>query len=168
MRQRRQTLRLHLESRLTRRECAQLLGGAKTTIGDIVRKARAAGVDCAVAQTLSDDELEARLYRPAVPRSARHLEPDYAYLHQELKRPGVTLQLLWEEYTQANPLAYKYTSFCIRRQLTALPRGSRASSNSFTSFCAMPVCAPTSRIPRPIESTCDSLGGGSVLRNVIR
>ncbi len=114
MRQLRQTLRLHLESRLTLRECAQLLGVAKTTIGDIVRKARAAGVDWAVAQTLSDEELEARLYRPAVPRSARHLEPDYAYIHQELKRPGVTLQLLWEEYTQASPLAYKYTSFCIK------------------------------------------------------
>jgi transposase len=49
-----------------------------------------------------------------VPRSARHLEPDYAYIHQELKRPGVTLQLLWEEYAQANALAYKYTSFCIK------------------------------------------------------
>jgi transposase len=114
MRQLRQTLRLHLESRLTLRECARVLGIAKTTIGDIVRKARAAGVDWALAQTLTDDELEARLYRPAVPRSARHLEPDYAYIHQELKRAGVTLQLLWEEYARANPLAYKYTSFCIK------------------------------------------------------
>lgn len=114
MRQLRQTLRLHLESRLTLRECARVLGIAKTTIGDIVRKARAAGVDWTVAQTLTDDELEARLYRPAVPRSARHLEPDYAYVHQELKRAGVTLQLLWEEYARANPLAYKYTSFCIK------------------------------------------------------
>lgn len=60
MRQIRQTLRLHLESRLTLRECAQLLGVAKTTIGDIVRKARAAGVDWAVAQTLSDEKLEVR------------------------------------------------------------------------------------------------------------
>jgi TnpA family transposase len=46
--------------------------------------------------TLSDVELEARLYQPAVPRSSRQLEPDYAWIHQELKRPGVTLQLLWE------------------------------------------------------------------------
>lgn len=33
---------------------------------------------------------------------------------QELKRPGVTLQLLWEEYGPANELAYKYTSFCVK------------------------------------------------------
>src|SRR6218665_8814 len=111
MRQLRQTLRLHLEAGLSLRECSRVLGIAKTTIGDIVRNARAAGVDWAVAQTLTDQELEARLYRSAVPRAAHHLEPDYALIHQELKRPGVTLQLLWEEYPQSNALAYKYTSF---------------------------------------------------------
>ena len=105
MRQLRQTLRLHLEAGLSLRECARMLDIGKSTIGDIVRNARAAGVDWALAQTLSDEELEARLYRPAVPRAARHLEPDYALIHQELKRPGVTLQLLWEEYAQANALA---------------------------------------------------------------
>jgi hypothetical protein len=47
-------------------------------------------VDWGIAQTLSDEELGARLYRPAVPRSSRKLEPDYAWIHQELKRPGVT------------------------------------------------------------------------------
>src|SRR5690606_7359426 len=114
MRQLRQTLRLHLEAGLSLRECSRVLGIGKTTIGDIVRNARAAGVDWATAQGLSDEELEARLYRPAVPRSARHLEPDYAYIHQELKRPGVTLQLLWEEYARSNELAYKYTSFCVK------------------------------------------------------
>jgi transposase len=114
MRQLRQTLRLHLEAGLSLRECARVLDIGKTTVNDIVRNARAAGVDWTVAQSLSDEELEARLYRPAVPRSARHLEPDYAHIHQELKRPGVTLQLLWEEYAQANEQAYKYTSFCIK------------------------------------------------------
>lgn len=112
MRQLRQTLRLHLEAGLSTRECSRVLGIGKTTIGDIVLKARAAGVDWVVAQTLSDEELEARLYRPAVPRAASHLEPDYAYIHQELKRQGVTLQLLWEEYARANTLAYKYSTYC--------------------------------------------------------
>jgi len=114
MRQIRQALRLHLEAGLSHSQTGRALGIPKATVGKFARLARAAGVDWAVAQTLSDDALEARLYRPAVPRSARHLEPDYALIHQELKRPGVTLQLLWEEYAQANALAYKYTSFCIK------------------------------------------------------
>jgi transposase len=114
MRQIRQALRLHLEAGLSHAQVGRALGIPKATVGKFARLARAAGVDWPVAQTLSDEELESRLYRPAVPRAARHLEPDYAYVHQELKRDGVTLQLLWEEYAQANDLAYKYTSFCIK------------------------------------------------------
>jgi transposase len=67
-----------------------------------------------VAEGLSDDELEARLYRPALARSSHQLAPDFEVVHQELKRPGVTLMLLWEEYATGNPLAYKYTSFCVK------------------------------------------------------
>jgi transposase len=114
MRQIRQALRLHFEAGLSHSQTGRALGIPKATVGKFARLARAAGVDWAIAQTLSDAQLEARLYRPAVPRAARHLEPDYAHIHQELKRPGVTLQLLWEEYAQANELAYKYTSFCIK------------------------------------------------------
>jgi transposase len=71
-------------------------------------------LDWAVAQSLTDEELEDRVYRPAVPRSSRHLEPDFAYIHQELRRPGVTLQLLWEECQRGNGLACKYTAYCVK------------------------------------------------------
>ena len=109
MRQLRQSLRLHLESGLSLRECAQALGMSKSTVGDAIRAARVAGVDCSVAQSLSDEELEARVYRLPGRRTCQQLEPDYALIHQELKRPGVTLQLLWEEYARGNELAYRYT-----------------------------------------------------------
>ena len=114
MRQIRQSLRLHLEAGLSYAQVARAVGIGKGTVGKFILLARAAGVDWAVAQTLCDEELEARLYRAPVPRSSRQLEPDYAWIHQELKRPGVTLQLLWEEYQRGNALAYKYTSFCVK------------------------------------------------------
>ncbi|MCW5285870.1 IS21 family transposase [Verminephrobacter eiseniae] len=120
MRQIRQVLRLHLDAGLPYAKVARALGLPKSAVGKFALLARAAGVDWAVAQTLTDQELEARLYRSAVPRAAHHLEPDYALIHQELKRPGVTLQLLWKEYAQANALAYKYTSFCIKYRAWAL------------------------------------------------
>jgi transposase len=127
MRQIRQTLRLQLEAGLSYAQIARAVGIGKGTVGKIVLLARAAGVDWTLAQTLSDEELEARLYRPAVPRASRQLEPDYAWIHQELKRPGVTLQLLWEEYQRGSELAYKYTSFCIkyRAWAAALKRSMR-------------------------------------------
>jgi transposase len=120
MRQIRQALRLHLEADLSHSQTGRALGIPKATVGKYARLARAAGVDWSVAQGLSDEDLEGRLYPPAVPRGAHHLEPDYALIHQELRRPGVTLQLLWEEYAQANALAYKYTSFCIKYRAWAL------------------------------------------------
>ena len=114
MRKIRQALQLHFEAGLSYAQIARAIGAHKATVGKFVLLARAAGVDWAAAQGLTDAELESRLYRPPVPRSSRHLEPDYAWIHQEMKRAGVTLQLLWEEYQGGNKLAYKYTSFCIK------------------------------------------------------
>ncbi|MFZ5541049.1 MAG: IS21 family transposase [Pseudomonadota bacterium] len=124
MRQLRELLRLHLLGGRSYAECGRALGVAKSTAGKIAALARAAGLDWSAIERLSDEQLEARLYRSPVPRCARQLEPDYAHIHQELKRPGVTLQLLWEEYARGNERAYKYTSFCVKyrqwRQALAL------------------------------------------------
>ena len=120
MRQIRESLRLHLQARLSFAEVGRSLKISKSAAAKYVSLARAAGVDWAVAQNLSDEELEARLYRPPLPRSSHQLAPDFALIHQELKRAGVTLQLLWEEYAQGNELAYKYTSFCVKYREWAL------------------------------------------------
>ncbi len=120
MRQIRESLRLHLQAKLSFSEIGRSLKISKSAAAKYVSLARAAGVDWALAQTLSDEELERRLYRPALPRSSHQLAPDFALVHQELKRAGVTLQLLWEEYAQGNELAYKYTSFCVKYREWAL------------------------------------------------
>ena len=118
MRRIRETLRLYLQAALSYNEVGRALKISKSVVGKYVSLARAAGVDWELAQTLSDEDLEARLFRPAVPRSSHQLAPDFALVHQELKRAGVTLQLLWEEYARdlgdKSALAYKYTSFCIK------------------------------------------------------
>lgn len=110
----RQTLQLLAgDSGLSLRQVAAALGIGKTTVSEIALYARDAGVDWPLASTLSDDELQARLYPPPRPRTSRRCEPDYPALHQELKRPGVTLQLLWEEYRAgAGQQAYRYSAFC--------------------------------------------------------
>ena len=124
MRRIRETLRLHLQADLSYNEIGRALKISKSAAGKYVSLARAAGIDWAVAQTLTDEELESRLYRPALPRSSHQLAPDFAIVHQELKRAGVTLQLLWEEYVRslagAGQQAYKYTSFCVKYRAWAL------------------------------------------------
>ncbi len=114
MRQVRPILRLRLESRLSLRECSRVLGVPKSTVGDVLRMAHAAGIDWPAAEKLDDAQLEARLYADAEARPSQYADPDFAHIHRELKRPGVTLQLLWEEYLQGNPQAYRYTAFCTK------------------------------------------------------
>lgn len=88
MRQIREALHLHVQADLSYTEVGRALKISKSAVGKYVSLARVAGVDWAVAQTLSDEELEARLYRPALPRSSHQLVPDFAHFHQELKRAG--------------------------------------------------------------------------------
>ncbi|OIQ64528.1 hypothetical protein GALL_539220 [mine drainage metagenome] len=68
-------------------------GSPNPAVSEIAGYARVVGVDWALAQSLSDEELQARLYKPPVARESRHLEPTH-HIHRELRRPGVTLQLL--------------------------------------------------------------------------
>ena len=95
MRQIRETLRLHLCARLSFNEVGRCLKISKSAAAKYASLARAANVDWEIAQTLTDEELEARVYRPALPRGSHQLAPDFGVVHQELKRPGVTLMLLW-------------------------------------------------------------------------
>jgi transposase len=109
----RRALQLLADSGLSTRQVAAVLGISKTTVSEIALYARTAGIDWPLASTLSDEELQKRLYPPPRPRSSHRQEPDYAELHQELKRPGVTLQLLWEEYRErCGEQAYRYSAYC--------------------------------------------------------
>jgi transposase len=62
---------------------------------------------------LKDEALEARLYPPPTAAAKdRRPQPDWAAVYRELRRPGVTLQLLWEEHRAANPDGYGYSRYC--------------------------------------------------------
>ena len=68
-----------------------------------LRRTAQSGLGWPLPAELDDAALEARLFRrPAA--AANRARPDCAHIHRELKRHGVTLQLLWEEYLQVHPL----------------------------------------------------------------
>jgi hypothetical protein len=80
-------------------------------IRDVLRLS-GAGLGWPLPEGLADEALERRLYPPAVAAKDRRPQPNWAAVHRELRRPGVTLQLLWEEHRAVHPNGYGYSRYC--------------------------------------------------------
>jgi transposase len=114
MRKIRDVLRLTAAGMSSRKIAASLVVGA-TTVVDCLQRARAAGVNWPLLDDLSDEALEARLFPASTALAkitARRPQPHWPTIHCELRRPGVTLQLVWEEHRAAHPEGYGYSRFC--------------------------------------------------------
>ncbi|MHC4769144.1 MAG: IS21 family transposase [Planctomycetota bacterium] len=111
MRRIREILRLKHESGLSQRAIAQACGVGLGTVSEYLRRAAGAGLGWPLPPELDEAALEARLF--VAPASGRErVAPDLVWIHQELKRVGVTLHLLWEEYREVHPDGYGYSQFC--------------------------------------------------------
>ena len=113
MRQVREVLRLKWAIGLSERKIAHGLGISRPTVAAYVRRAQAAGLTWPLPTLLDEAALEQLLF-PALPprRAAPHPIPDWSTVHQELKRKGVTLFLLWQEYKAVTPDGFQYSWFC--------------------------------------------------------
>lgn len=111
----REILRLKWCLRRSHRETARSLGIGAGVVASVLSRASRLGLTWEALEGLTDDALEQRLYGPkVVGRAARPL-PDPAWIHTELRRTGVTLELLHLEYLQQHADAYRYSAFCARR-----------------------------------------------------
>ena len=113
MRKIREVLRLKFEARLSDEKVAQAIGSARSTVQECLRRARESDLSWPLPPGLDEETLHARLYRREVPLS-RTPDPDFAHLHAELKRAGVTRLLLWQEYKAEKPDGWQYSAFCNR------------------------------------------------------
>jgi transposase len=98
---------------LPEREIARSCQLARSTVADYLRRFQVTQWRWPLPADLDDARLEAQLFPPppAVPRASRPA-PVWAAVHQELRRPGVTLFLLWQEYKATCPTGYQYSQFC--------------------------------------------------------
>ena len=114
MRRIREILRLKHECGATDRAIARSLGVARSTVALTLERVVAAQLGWPLPAMLTDRVLEAMLYSSAGrPQGSRgKIGPDWTHVHRELRRPGVTLMLLWEEYRQAAPDGYGYSRWC--------------------------------------------------------
>ena len=113
MRKLREFLRLHFENKLSARAIARSVKISPSTAQVYLSRMRVAAIAWPLAPELDSDVALTRLMfaGDCVVKSKRP-EPNWAELHLELKKKGVTRQLLWEEYKTGRPEGYQYSAFC--------------------------------------------------------
>lgn len=134
-------LRLYFDAKLSQHQIAASLQLSSGVVNKYLTLAKSAGLHWPLPNELSDNELRT-LLRPHSAKVSRYLEPDFASLHQELKRKGVTLLLLWQEYEMTHgKSAYRYAQFCAKyrdwqqRQKPSMRQVHRAGEKLFIDYC---------------------------------
>jgi transposase len=113
MRTIKEILRLKWDCRRSNREIAQSCKIARSTVAECLARAAAAGWTWPLPPELDDGTLAGQLYRRPGRQPGQRPLPAWATIHQELQHPGVTLQLLWQEYKAGDPAGLQYSQFCV-------------------------------------------------------
>lgn len=146
MRKIKEVLRLKGQFKFSDRQIAKSCGIARSTVADYLLRARAAGIPWPLPPDLTEQALETRLFPPvpAASGGGRPL-PNWPEVHRELRKKGVTLALLWEEYKATHPDGFQYSHFCElygawRRRLDPVMRQEHlAGEKLFVDYCGQTV-----------------------------
>jgi transposase len=131
-----EALRLRATGFSTRKIAASLNVG-QSTVSEYLNRATRAGLSWPLPEGLDEATLERRLFAPMGGKTRRGLaSPDWAAVHRDLRRKGVTLSLLWEEYRAAHPDdGYGYSRFCDLSPLGGAPVAGHAPASRRRRTC---------------------------------
>jgi len=170
MRKIKEVLRLHFEYEQSARQIAKSCDIARSTVKEYLHRAEQAKLTWPLSPEMDDATLENQLFPPApLISSEKRQMPSMEYLHRERKRKGVTLQLLWHEYKEANPEGYQYSQFCERfRQWTqkldlCLRQEYRAGEKLFVDYAGqtIPVQDPLTGVTQEAYLFVATLGASN-------
>ena len=82
---------------LNKTDIASAAQCARNTVSATLERAKACGLEWPLPEGMSDKELAEKLFPSAAGKPVFKM-PDYAHVHREMQRHGVTLTLLWLEY----------------------------------------------------------------------
>lgn len=110
-----EAIKLYYKSKLFVRNISRATGIPRTTLSDYIKKIETLSIPIDELLLLSETELKKIIFGESK-QSAGRVMPDIAYLAKEIRRPGVTKLLLWQEYKENNPSGYEYTQFKVHMQ----------------------------------------------------
>ena len=146
MRNIREVLRLKLSAGLSIRQIQRSTKVSVGAVQKLLARANELELTWPLPDELNDTELAKLFYPKADSRtSTRFQQPDWSVVHQELKRKGMTKQLLWEEYCERYPnRCYSYSQFCDRyRHWRGQQKRSMRQTHKAGEKCFVDYCGPT-------------------------
>jgi transposase len=172
MRKVRDVLRLKFEGGLSERVIARSLSLSNGSVNSYLQRARMAGLRWPLPDDCDDGALELLLFPLAPARAAQaRPAPDWTAVDKELRRKGVTLALLWEEYRAAHPDGFGYSWFCehygaFKSRLRPIMRQSHAAGEKvFVDFAgdAIDVVDPMTGEVRPMKLFVAVMGASNYI-----
>ena len=114
MRKINEVLRLYYERGLSQRQIAKSCRISSSTVSGYIHRFESIHLQWPLPGEITESQLVDLLFPKSPDTASTHRRslPDMATVHQELRRKGVTLQLLWEEYRVNATQAYQYSQFC--------------------------------------------------------
>lgn len=101
------------------RQAAKVAGMSKSSASEYVSGFKSSGIELENMSKLTDSELLSAITGPNGKQASRRyaeLVSRFKYIEKELLRPGVTLQLLWQELFAEREKSYSYSQFCFHYQ----------------------------------------------------
>ncbi len=170
MRKIREVLRLKWVCKQSNRAIARSCRLSHSTVGEYLDRAQAAGLSWPLPADLEEDTLFRLLFPPAVHPDPNQIPcPDWSQIHTELRRPGVTLRLLWLEYREVHLDGYGYSRFCelyrdwAKRFKTSMRQVHKAGEKVFVDYAGqtIPITDPTTGEVRQAQIFVGVLGASS-------
>jgi transposase len=167
MRKIREVMRLSYGLKASRREIALSVNVARSTVAEYLYRAEAAGLSWPLPESLSDEDLERRLFPPA-PESGepKRSAPDWPEVQRQLARKGVTLLLVWQEYREKHPDGYGYSRYAslhrewLDKTDLRMRQHHKAGEKLFVDFAGltMPVTDPKTGQVRSVQVFASAMG----------
>jgi transposase len=169
MRHIREILRLKWTLKRSHRETARSLGISPGAVASVMSRATQIGLTWDALAHVSDEALEERLYGPKISSRVARPLPDPTWIHTELRRSGVTLELLHLEYLQQHPDGYRYSAFCahyrawLERQRVSMRQVHTAGEKLFVDYSGKKpeIVDPTTGAVRSVELFVAVLGASN-------
>ncbi|MEI6516503.1 MAG: IS21 family transposase [bacterium] len=139
-----EVLRLALEQKRSKRQIAESCKMARSTVGEYLGRAAAAGLGWPLPEGMDEGRLEQLLFPPKVVEEPRPVL-DMVYIRQEMRRSDMTLQLLWDEYRGHVPDGYGYSQYCklyrdwLGKRAISLRQEHRAGEKLFVDFAGQTI-----------------------------